>query len=226
MFRLNLLDRRTFGSLLLSVAYALGVRGMLPSTVHAADPPFFNHQVDFSTEYTIRPTPPGFRGGTSAETFVSWNWQTDGRGRVTVSLAVDRAKSWVLDWVFKPQAFGFTANDAARLHAHEQIHFDLPALALREFQTRATGLPPDKAQALANDLLGPMGKRVQDLDAVYEKSTGKLFTSPVQDLWTKQIAALKRNPNGTFSQLRQWAQQNFPGQFSASAKKRLPTGRR
>jgi hypothetical protein len=222
MFRLKLLDRRTFGLLLLSAACALGVGGMLPSSVHAADPPFFNHQVDFSTEYTIRPTPPAFRGGTSAVTTVSWNWQSDGRGGITVSLAVDRANSWVLDWVFNPQAFGFTANDAARLHAHEQIHFDLAALALREFQTKATGQPQDKVQALAKDLLG----RIQPLDNVYEKSTGTLFTSPVQDLWTNQIAALKRNPNGTFSQLWQWAQQNFPGQFSASAKKRLPIGRR
>jgi hypothetical protein len=197
----------------------LGTTGGAPPVQRRAvpDPSWFSHQVDFGTEYTVRPTPMNFTSGTSAFTQTSYGWQPIGQGAASANLAVDPGASWVLDWVFNPANFGFTATDVARLRAHEQIHYDLPALALREFVNTAQGFSGD-LQRLFNTITG----NISPLDNVYESSTGTLFTSPVQDLWTQEISDLKGRPDGTLTELMTWAQQRFPGFFAIAAKQRLP----
>jgi hypothetical protein len=59
-----------------------------------------------------------------------------------VILRVDKASSYVQNWVDDPQNFvlsgGYrlTAADVEWLRRHEQVHFDLYALALRDFLNR------------------------------------------------------------------------------------------
>jgi hypothetical protein len=175
------------------------------SSAALVNPPNFNYQVSFRTDYQVRRTPPGFTSGISAWTHVKTRWQSDGRGGVTVTLDIDRRGSWVLDWVFNPQSIGQTAGDVAALLAHEQVHFDLSALAVREFLNQAQGRTGAQQQALWASFYGPSG-RVQRLDNLYEANTQLGLNRANQDRWVQQIGMLKSRPDGTFTQLEQWAQ--------------------
>jgi hypothetical protein len=113
------------------------------------------------------------------------------------NVQVDPARSYVYDWVFDPNM----KADAELLRAHEQIHFDLYALAFREYLDNAKGLSIPEQEAKALDF----SRRVIALDKVYEASTNKHYDSPNQPLWTNRIAELKKDSNGTFSALEKWA---------------------
>jgi hypothetical protein len=167
-----------------------------------ASPPNFIYQVDFGRDYTIKPTPLGFTSGISAWTTVSTSWQSDGRGHVTVTLAVDRSRSWALDWVFNPQSIGATPASVAALRAHEQVHLDLTALAVREFWNQVQGLPDNQVKTRWDNFM----KRLNSLDALYEASTQQGLNGDNQDLWVQQINLLKSRPDGTFTALERWAQ--------------------
>jgi hypothetical protein len=190
-----------------------GVAGPPARAADSSD--WFNYQVDFKTDYTVLGTPPGFRGGTSAWTYTTISpWALDGKG---MTVSVDHKRSQVLDWVLNPAKYGFTADAVARLRGHEQVHYDLAALWLREYLNKAKGQPRQKQIDLWNDMLT---HSIQALDNAYEGSTGTDSNSPVQDEWTKQIGALKSRSDGSFSELEQWARQK--GYFKNAASKRLP----
>jgi len=106
--------------------------------------------------------------------------------------------SWVYDWVFDPTL----KVQADLLRAHEQVHFDLYALAFWECLNNVKGLSAPEQADKAKSFLS----RVIELDKVYESkpSTGGHYDSPNQSLWTTQIGSLKK-PGGTFSELEKWA---------------------
>jgi hypothetical protein len=166
------------------------------------NPPNFNYQVSFSKDYTVKPTPQGFKTGISAFTQASTFWQSDGKGNVTIpTLTVDKSQSWVYDWVFQPKKIGATPTTVANLLAHEQVHFDLTALAVREFMSQAQGLKDPQVKKLWGEFM----TRLHTLDDLYESSTQKGVNLANQNLWVQQINTLKSRADGTFTALEQWA---------------------
>jgi len=112
------------------------------------------------------------------------------------------AVSWVYDWVLDPKKIGATQGEVTALLVHEQGHFDLSALAMREFLNEAQGLTNDQADALWKSFQ----TRLDDLNKLYDSSTQHSQNQANQDLWVQEIKNLKSSQNGTFTALYQWAQ--------------------
>jgi hypothetical protein len=147
----------------------------------------FNHQVSFGSpgkadgDYQKGPRPaPPFVTSTEA-----WAWTTmvpprDPGVSVSVRVRVDKAQSWVDarvdDLQTTPDGDPDGLSPYERLRRHEQVHFDLTALQLRDYLNG--GGWPDQA----------------GLDAFYEADT-KIGTDHArQQQWVDQINAVKRRP--------------------------------
>jgi hypothetical protein len=110
---------------------------LIPGTELRADgliyPINFDHQVNFGSDYQKSPTPPPFvtkRGANAWTTPLLTSTNPD--GTVTaVTLGVDRSKSWVTSNIDDGQVFSPDAVEILR--RHEQVHFDLAALQLRDW---------------------------------------------------------------------------------------------
>jgi hypothetical protein len=131
-----------------------------------------------------------------------------------LTLEVNRAISTVQKWVEDPAAAGFTADDVEWLRRHEQVHFDLMALALRDFLNQVLADPD-----LANDKEGfkqaalweKINTRMIALnksDGIYETNTG-LGITPTgkarQKEWSRKIRELKKGTNpDSIGELEKW----------------------
>jgi hypothetical protein len=186
-----------------------------PSRVGAADqtplvpitvtpPDYLNYQVNFSTDYKGQPP-------TAPTTLKSFAWtnplpyfQSDGKGGGTVTLGIDVSHSWV-----RPQVSTWNQSDREQLREHEQVHYDLAVLAVREFVSLAPGIyraHPDHGYAQKAKWDELLKSRFGKLDKLYERTTGESWTNGNQKKWTDEIDILINNDsNDPFSALEQWA---------------------
>jgi hypothetical protein len=123
-----------------------------------------------------------------------------------VILEVNRAVSTVQNWVDNPAAAGLTAADVEWLRRHEQVHFDLMALALRDFLNQVDGITDPNAQ---DALWTKINTRMIALNTnVYETNTSEGITptgKARQKEWTKKIADLKKGTStDTIGELEKW----------------------
>src|SRR5262249_10726607 len=139
-----------------------------------------------------------YQKGPSAPPFVTspaWAWTTMMQPLVatdgTITLVVDKAQSWVDARIDDPlqgtsDASGTSPHE--RLRRHEQVHFDLTALLLRD-HLNGRGWP-DQA----------------GLDKFYEADTGEGSHPDRQQQWVNQISAVKTRPvTNSIDTLWKWA---------------------
>jgi hypothetical protein len=136
-----------------------------------------------------------------AYTLATLGLKLDGRGKWTVSVVLVKNprnpnnSSWVLPRKESPQLLG-----------HEQGHFDIEALAGRDFLNELQGKSVEQEKKLVPGL----DARTQSMQSLYDLTTKHGTLAAQQQLWTQEINSLKSSPTGTFTQLQQWAQNTFP----------------
>jgi hypothetical protein len=115
---------------------------------------------------------------------------------VTGAIDINRSRSWV-----RPGQM----TDSLLLH--EQGHYDIDALALRDFVNQAKVSDNKGQNALWASFFGPDGRsgRSVALENLYDSSTNHSQNRARQDQWIKKIRELKRRTDGTFAELERWA---------------------
>src|SRR5262249_43912108 len=93
------------------------------------------------------------------------------------------------------------------LRRHEQVHYDLASLGLRDFLNQAT------PGTDVSPLFTAIDQRVKALDQTYESYTGQV-TGPRQDQWT---AAINRLKGGTSTDTIGELERMFPPSLRRSA---------
>jgi hypothetical protein len=158
-----------------------------------SNPPGLDHKIDFTTgqDYRIVPSDPS---GDAAYTAMSPPWSWSGL-TPTVSVAVDRSKSWVL----ASQVMN------AYLRSHEQGHFDITALIARDFFNQWPASANNAAEL--EQLQYILSPRLMALDngnaGAYEISTDLDDFTANQALWNVKLSNLMLS-NGTSEDLKNW----------------------
>jgi hypothetical protein len=153
------------------------------------NPTGFDLILDWARDFLGAPLP---NTGEAAFTVASAFWNS-GPGGVTASIDMNRGASWVIP-----------AQETDPLLTHEQGHFDLTALAVRDFLTQAGSDPATTWQSFFGPPPGNTG-RVSVMNLLYDASSNHSQNQVNQDLWTMKFRDLKMRPDGTFAELERWA---------------------
>jgi hypothetical protein len=164
------------------------------SQVHqqaVGNPPNFDHALDFNTDFLGAPDA---SSSFSAVTAVSTPWSSDSNGNVTVSLDVDRQASWVK---------AGSKTDATLLQ-HEQGHFDIAALAVRQVYNDPTVANASSILGF-RDSTGDHAGRIEALQNLYDQEVNHGLNQDMQNKWNAELAQLKSRPDGSFDELERFA---------------------
>jgi hypothetical protein len=99
-----------------------------------------------------------------------------------VNLGIDKSTSWVRNWVDDPQKAAegiFTTDQVEQTREHEQIHFDLAALAVADFLNQIPRWDSGTFQSHVNNW--------QTLKKYYESDTNFGSNQAQQNLWRDRI---------------------------------------
>lgn len=161
----------------------------------------FNHQVQWSEFRTVPRRPAGVAEDaqidTRAQGFQFRTRQRPGEpcriDGLNAGVVVNRAHSWVV-----------RGRDNAQLLAHEQGHFDITALGVREIYNRMEGLEAEQCpdiNRLVSAIQQEVQARVTQADAAYDRETDHGNNAGAQQRWTQRIRQLKTQPSGTLATL-------------------------
>jgi hypothetical protein len=179
------------------------------------NPPGFDRILNWATDFLGTPDP---QSGEDAFTQTRTFWRSDGV-HVTATIDIDRNASWVVP-----------GQQTDNLLRHEQGHYDITALAVRDFVNRASAADPESAW---DDLFGPgplhNTGRCGAMQVLYDSAMGigtnGSRNAANQTLWTMKLKNLKSRPDGGFAELERWASMMVT--LPAVEKRRVaPLGRR
>jgi len=127
------------------------------------------------------------------------NFQLTRRRRALVITSVD-----VTIRLIPEDCWAVTSHQNANLLRHEQGHYDIAAIAAREFYNRLMGLSAANADALqprASALFQQFNQVANEVDDRYDTLTNHSINVDVQHTWDQSIARVKANPRGTLRDL-------------------------
>lgn len=160
----------------------------------------FDTQIAWSGFQTLQSRPAGSEG--DAETYSEYaapsiSFAKKGAAVVVksadVSVSLNGQKSWVVDG---------KAN--AELLQHEQGHYDITALAAREFQKALLTLSAADVQALktkVSNLNASFEGKIGNANKRYDKQTNHSQVKSEQEKWNKALAAEKQKADGSLDNL-------------------------
>jgi len=160
----------------------------------------FNERLTWN-DYDQRSRPPG---GVrfDAYTLAGLDPKFVGDGKWTVSVVLvknprnpKKKSSWVV-----------RQKESAQLLGHEQGHFDIEALAGRDFLNELQG----KSVQQERNLVPGLNAQTQSMQNFYDMTTDHGLNQTAQQLWTQEISSLKSSPTGTFADLQAWTRKTFP----------------
>ena len=143
------------------------------------------HGVDEDAQITVD-MQPDFRARGSRRSIVITN--------VTVNIIIVTAHTWVVS--------SQTTN--ADLLKHEQGHYDITALAAREYYEGLLLITAPTQTAfieLTRSLRDRMQQQINRVNANYDTQTNHFLNRSAQQTWDQSIAAAKANPRGTLADL-------------------------
>lgn len=159
----------------------------------------FNHAVAWNEFRRVANRP----GNASEDAFIAAvtnvDYDFEGGGRewavtdVRASVAVNPAPSWVVQ-----------SQQTASLLAHEQGHFDITALGLREEANRTaeiTGTSRRDIRRQRNQLHEGIQRRINQANRRYDTLTNHGRNAAVQRRWEQSISAAKGRDDGTLDDL-------------------------
>ncbi|MEO6962902.1 MAG: DUF922 domain-containing protein [Puia sp.] len=162
----------------------------------------FNHRITWTEFRLIAEKPPGEieNAQISCESSNSHLAPSRHGGIVTISqldirIYVDIAKSWVVE-----------GQPSDVLLRHEQGHFDILAIGIREFYNGLLSITASSIQDLQsrmNDLQVAKRKKTKNINDRYDSAdqTDHGKNAGTQQLWEARINATKLNPNGILDNL-------------------------
>jgi hypothetical protein len=110
-----------------------------------------------------------------------------------VTIAINSHESWVV-----------TGKTDPYLLKHEQGHYDITALAARQFYSQIMKLEVADVQAFntaMKSINDDIKKKIESTNIRYDKQTGHSRNTTGQTTWNQKIDATKKNPNGTIDDL-------------------------
>src|SRR5262245_28453508 len=102
----------------------------------------FKHRLRWSDFKVVNKSPDGkYSANTATNISVNWKARVDSNGtwhltQVSVSLTLNRSRMWVV-----------RGQQTDQLLAHEQVHYDINAIAARTLESRLRSLQGDRSQS-------------------------------------------------------------------------------
>ena len=161
--------------------------------------PNFEYQVQWS-DFTTRDSRP--RGETEdAHIHVSFNTNygipnNDGEystDNVVLTIVMNRHRSWVV-----------RSQKTTSLLAHEQGHFDITAIGVREIHDALqyiTGRSAGEVRSEAGRIIQRVQEAINETNIRYDEETDHSNIVNMQSRWETNLAAVKSNTNGVLSDL-------------------------
>ncbi len=159
----------------------------------------FNHSVTWREFRTV----PTRQGRVSEDAYIKANkrvsYDFSGSGRsyrvtgVTAEIVVNRSQSWVV-----------RGGQNADLLRHEQGHFDITALGMREEANRIAALTGRNGRDLtrqANAIRREINRKIAAANRRYDARTNHSSNRAAQQRWSASIRNAKSRPDGTINSL-------------------------
>lgn len=126
-----------------------------------------------------------------------WGWTGSEYGvlEVTATITVNSGKSWVVQ-----------GTETSRLLSHEQGHFDISAIALREAAGLIAALTAERGAEIDRRkarIEAQMRRRSKALNDRYDTRTDHYRNRAAQSQWDRALAAVKSNEQGKLDDLPQ-----------------------
>lgn len=126
-----------------------------------------------------------------------WGWTGSEYGvvEVTATITINSAESWVVQ-----------GTETSRLLSHEQGHFDISAIALREAANLIAALTAGRGAQIdrrKTQIETRMRRRSKALNDRYDIRTDHYRNRATQSQWDRAIAAVKTNDQGELDNLPQ-----------------------
>jgi hypothetical protein len=162
----------------------------------------FEHQISWS-EFNPRKERPKGNDADGFTKAVSKFSYTSGRGEgnaiiiksADASISMDTKQSWVVE-----------GKKTGELLQHEQGHYDITALGVRELYTGLLKVKAKDVKSL-NDRLKELNetiqKKINRTNIRYDEKTDHSRVKAEQEKWDKSIAAEKQKPDGSLDNLPQ-----------------------
>jgi len=159
----------------------------------------FNHSVAWGEfrKVTTRPARVSEDAYIKSNKRVNYTWTSSGDtytiDTVTGTVAVSRAESWVVQ-----------GRETTVLLAHEQGHFDITALGMREEHDRFASLTGTSGADLDRQctaIRADVNARIAATDIRYDAQTSHSTNAPAQTRWQTAIRTAKGRPGGTIADL-------------------------
>lgn len=158
----------------------------------------FNHSVTWGEFRTVGSRPSGSEDAyIKADKSVTYSYSTSGSGAsvtsVNGSIRVNRAESWKV-----------RGRESSSLLKHEQGHFDITALGMREEYDRTaslTGSSPGDLRTQYEAINRDVNTKVAAANRRYDRQTDHSRNAAAQRRWNTAIANAKRSSTGTVDDL-------------------------
>ena len=161
----------------------------------------FNYNVSWADFIEMPTRPPGVSEDAEINCHYPYSYDL-GRNKkaiivsaAKVDISTIAARCWVV-----------TSKKTDLLLKHEQGHYDILALAAREFYNKLLALSAtdeDKMKTKISDLSAKIQAKVKKINLRYDDKTNHHLDTAVQQAWDKQIAVEMQKPDGSIDNLPQ-----------------------
>ena len=160
----------------------------------------FNHSIHWNEFQILDQRPSGAVKDAEVLVFTHINWRTAAQANgdcrvvnVSASINVDLNKSWVIK-----------GKKGVYLRLHEQGHYDIVAIGLREMYNKISALIKTRCEDVNQEAL-KIQREVQQLIHItrqrYQVQTNDGSNRTMQNNWETQINTVKLNSNGALADL-------------------------
>lgn len=159
---------------------------------------------DHFTQVDESPNPPFDALTHSGFRYANWSGYRTGAGKYKIKMNEFR----VTVFIDKEQSWVVRSKRSASLLTHEQQHYNISALAARDFERAVRGLEADSSEELGErlqelytekDQLGHQAQEVYDDDTTCGSNHG--VNTNMQEQWNIRIRNLMNDANGTIDSL-------------------------